>query len=356
MMESLFSWEVASVVVALLISIGLGVLALDDFRLARLSFLLAAAYAIGGVAMRGVRTDLPPWGRIVLVFSLTGIIGVAALYSLTYVDKKQKAKERLSNRQPPIEKTVKFAVMIPFDTAPDSTPIPLDENPDDPLFRTYQDMASLAMNGTVPETAREAEPDGQITWRAKSVSTQDAPTFLGRLLQYYVFECIDSLQRNSLRISIGYPAEANAGIEPPDAEPYPYEKLSQELAGNLFFKPFLHRPSSDEMNWKLKSVSMPKGTEIKFLQISNPDKYVVRFQKPEHFNVDFMVEGFAGTGVGQVPKHFVTQRARTTMQWPFFVTMHYSIEHSDDNSFNPNSYAQWLDALYDGLHRRLVVN
>jgi hypothetical protein len=217
-------------------------------------------------------------------------------------------------------------------------------------------MASLAMNGTVPETAREAKSEGQISWQAKSISMEEAPAFLGRLLQYYLFHTIDNLQRNSLTLSVGYPAEASAGIEPPNAEPYSYEKLSRELADNLFFRPFLHRPSGDEMGWKLKSVSMPKGTEIKFVETSKPDKYSVRFRRPDHFEVEFIVESFAGTGVGQVPKHFVTPHVSTTMQWPFFVTMRYTIEHSADVDFNPNSYAQWLDAIYDGLHKRLVAD
>jgi hypothetical protein len=246
--------------------------------------------------------------------------------------------------------------MIPFDTAPDSSPIPLDENPDDPLFRTYGEMASLASNGTVPESAREAKSDGPISWHAKSISMEEAPAFLGRLLQYYLFHCIDNLRRNSLTISIGYPAEASAGIEPPNAEPYSYEKLSRELADNVFFRPFFHRPSGDEMTWKLKSVSMPKGTEIKFVEMSKPDKYLVRFQRPAHFEVDFIVESFVGTGVGSVPKHFATPRVSTTMQWPFFVTMRYTIEHNVDDDFNPNSYAQWHDAIYDGLHKRLVAD
>jgi hypothetical protein len=271
-------------------------------------------------------------------------------------EKPESTLNSLFNHQPLIERTVKFAVMIPFDTAPDSSPIPLDENPDDPLYRTYGDMVSLAMNGTVPISAREAMGDGQISWHAKSISIEEAPAFLGKLLRYYIFRCIDNLQRNSITVSVGYPAQASAGIEPPNAEPYPYEKLFRELSENVFFRPFLHRPSGDEMAWKLRSVSLPKGTEIKFAQLSNPDKYLVRFQRPDHFKVDFIVENFLGTGVGQVPKRFLTPHVGTTMQWTFFVTMRYTIQHAEDDGFNPNTYAQWLDAIYDGLRRRLVAD
>jgi len=42
---------------------------------------------------------------------------------------------------PPIERVEKFPVMIPFDT--DGFPIPIDENPDDPLSMTYKELHSL---------------------------------------------------------------------------------------------------------------------------------------------------------------------------------------------------------------------
>ncbi len=257
--------------------------------------------------------------------------------------------------EPPIERTAKFAVMIPFDTAPNSFPIPMDDNPDDPLFNTYTEFHSLAMNGTMPEATRKTEGNGQVTWNSRPISMEEAPTFLGSLLQYYVFRNIDNLQRNSMTVYVGYPAEANAGIEPPDAEVYPYKKLSMELADNIFFRPFLHRPSGDDMMWKAKPGRMPKGMEIKFIT-QKPDKYLVRFQRPAHFKADFIVQQFLGTGVGQVPKHFVSKNASTIMQWAFTVTMHYRIEHPDDSEFNLGNYAQWLDALYDGLHKKLEID
>jgi hypothetical protein len=93
MVEWLFSWEVASVVVGLAVSIGLGVLALDDYKLAKLFFLLAAADTLGGVIMWGAKSDLPAWARTLLVFVITGAVAVMFVQSLRYVDKKQRAKE-----------------------------------------------------------------------------------------------------------------------------------------------------------------------------------------------------------------------------------------------------------------------
>jgi hypothetical protein len=245
--------------------------------------------------------------------------------------------------------------MVPFDTAPNSFPIPTDDNPDDPLYNTYSDFHSLAMNGTMPEATRETEGNGQVTWNSRPISVEEAPEFLGRLLQYYIFHSIDGLQHDSMTVYVGYPAEANAGIEPPDAEVYPYKKLSSELAYNAFFRPFLHRPSGDDMTWKTRPSKFPRGMNIQFLT-QKPAKYLVRFERPEYFNSDFIVQQFLGTGAGQVPKHFVSKNASTIMQWAFVLTMHYRIERPHDDSFNPGNYAMWLDALYDGLRKKLEID
>jgi uncharacterized membrane protein YidH (DUF202 family) len=93
-MEWLFSWEVASWFIAGLIGAALAFLALDDFRLAKLFFLLAAANAVGGVAMWGSRADLSVWQRYLSVFLLTGGIGILCLCAFRYVETKRKAKDK----------------------------------------------------------------------------------------------------------------------------------------------------------------------------------------------------------------------------------------------------------------------
>jgi hypothetical protein len=100
-MELLFSWEVTSVVVGIAIAIGLGVLALDDFRLAKTFFLLATADALGGVVMWGIKIPFPHWGKLTFVFLLTGTIGVLGFLSLGYVDRKEEAKKELKQRTEP---------------------------------------------------------------------------------------------------------------------------------------------------------------------------------------------------------------------------------------------------------------
>jgi hypothetical protein len=101
MVEWLFSWEVVSVVVALLVSSGLGVIALDDFKLAKLFFLLAAADAAGGVVMWGVgaKTENPTWQVVLIVFLAVGSIGALTVLAFRYVDNKKRAKEDKDSKQ-----------------------------------------------------------------------------------------------------------------------------------------------------------------------------------------------------------------------------------------------------------------
>ena len=89
MIEWLFSWEVTSFAVSLAIAIGLAVLALSDYRLAKLFFLIAAADATGGVLMGAHKSGLPHWATAVIVFFVVGGIGLLTLLAFWYVDKKR---------------------------------------------------------------------------------------------------------------------------------------------------------------------------------------------------------------------------------------------------------------------------
>jgi hypothetical protein len=224
-------------------------------------------------------------------------------------------------------------------------PVPFDLNPDDPLFRTYRELSSLAAHGALSEDGSD-----------NAVSIEDAPAFLGKLTQYYVFCSIDSLERDSVSVCLGCPDQAKAGIAVPNAEPYPYDKLSRQLAYNMFFRTVKKMPSYEQIKWKGNPVNLPTKTEPSFFELHDPERYVLRFQRPNYFTVDFIADRpRMGTGIGKTPPHFVTARKSTTMLWPLFVTMQYQIEHPCDSAFNPTSYSQWLDAVYSGLHGRMAA-
>ena len=99
-------WVVVTVVGALAV-IGFTVLALDDFRIAKSCFLLSATWAEGGVIMWGINTPQSTIVRISMIAICSAIIGVCAIESIRYVDRKREAKfpkptktEKMKNKHP----------------------------------------------------------------------------------------------------------------------------------------------------------------------------------------------------------------------------------------------------------------
>jgi hypothetical protein len=96
-MDWLFSWEVSSWIVGGTFAAALGVLALDDFKLARVFFLIAAADAAGGIVMWGVKSQNQTWQAVLAVFLLVGSVGALTVLAFRYVDNKQKHKQAKDN-------------------------------------------------------------------------------------------------------------------------------------------------------------------------------------------------------------------------------------------------------------------
>jgi hypothetical protein len=87
-MEWLFSWEVASWIIAVAITLAFAFVALSDYKLAKLFFIVAASDAIGGIAMWGTKSSLATWQAALSAFAGCGIVGVLLVLSLRYADKK----------------------------------------------------------------------------------------------------------------------------------------------------------------------------------------------------------------------------------------------------------------------------
>ena len=92
LLHFIFRLDVVMWVVALLATAGLGVLALDDFRLAKVCFLFAAAWAVGGVITWGVKTTQPIEVKLSIGAILFVIIGIFTIISWRYVNKKRETK------------------------------------------------------------------------------------------------------------------------------------------------------------------------------------------------------------------------------------------------------------------------
>jgi len=58
---------------------------------------------------------------------------------------------------------------------------------------------------------------------------------------------------------------------------------------------------------------------VNFLEVkgTGPKHYVVQYERHGYYKLSFEVEPFLGTGVGTVPKNFVTSKIATTMSGHF---------------------------------------
>ncbi len=83
-MAVLFSWGVTSLIVPFFIGLGLYFRSEKDIKLAKTSFLLAAADAVGGTMMWGVKSQ----GSLAVVFVATGSLAVITVLAFRYADMK----------------------------------------------------------------------------------------------------------------------------------------------------------------------------------------------------------------------------------------------------------------------------
>lgn len=89
----LFSWEVSSVVVAVLVGAALAVLGWGDCKRAKLFFLVAGADAIGSVSMWTAHINTVPTVKYSCAFILVGIIGAFTFMSMKYVEKRAQLEQ-----------------------------------------------------------------------------------------------------------------------------------------------------------------------------------------------------------------------------------------------------------------------
>jgi hypothetical protein len=93
-MEWLLSWEVSSVVVGLFITVALGVLALGDFKIAKVCFCFAAGYAAAGIFMWEAHSKLSSGGQIGVGILALFFVFLLLVAALRYADQKEVTKKQ----------------------------------------------------------------------------------------------------------------------------------------------------------------------------------------------------------------------------------------------------------------------
>jgi hypothetical protein len=237
-------------------------------------------------------------------------------------------------RKPDIIRSLAFSTLIPIDGAPQHFPIPYDENVGDPKAKVYVrlggEFSGAMVNGYAwPQTMAEQS------------------AFLGRLLQYDIFQFVNMLHQDYVSSTLGVGAEAHAGIPVPDSCPYPSGALLQELASN----PFFPRTEVEMEIFRRNLVRMPKGAHIILREAR--EKYIVRITRPKFFLLEFAVHPMP-MGAGTTPKNFISKEWKTITSFAFAINLNYEIRDTTDPSFQPQSYVSWADTILDSLRKDLA--
>jgi hypothetical protein len=89
-MESLFSWEVTSVLATFAAGLGFYFVSEREFKIGKALFLLAAADSVGGIVMWGAKIQQSLASACAAVFVMAGTVAVLALLAIKFADRKSE--------------------------------------------------------------------------------------------------------------------------------------------------------------------------------------------------------------------------------------------------------------------------
>ncbi len=243
-MEWLLSWEVTSVVVVAVAGFGFAVLALDDFKVAKVLFLIAAADASGGVLMWGAKTQSPTWQAVLVTSIAMAAVGALTVLTLRYVDGKRQAKETKVN---PGEGNVVAMTDEQFQA----------------LINRVSKMSTVPASSTPTTPPKKSEPE----------SSQDSDlkcTFYGKDQLFYMYTNPREHAASKPSIFFGLMDLTNPYVystspgQPPTAQPFPIpaKTFSEdyvrggESQGNVeILKDFMGHIKNGDVIWGVASVT-----------------------------------------------------------------------------------------------------
>lgn len=278
-----------------------------------------------------------------LVCAAVGCVYWAALGTLIQAKEPKK-----------ITKTERFATLVPIIPAAPNNPIPMDTNHLDPHGEFYQELLGLSGRPENP-------PANWPPYADRKLKVDNGIGFAMDLIHYYTFYSIYRLQRGSSGIrwtaDVGVTPIQRNPTPPPDSTPYPNDALLKMLASSEFLRP------GDKLMWSYDTnrLVVPKKTSLSLTEIpSIPEKgqmrvIGIRFERPGYYVLTFEVSPSFAAGT-MMPPHFEPKEIPGALTWSVLVTMHYEITRREDDDFEPEAYAAWADALFDGLKSKMEVN
>jgi tetratricopeptide (TPR) repeat protein len=226
----------------------------------------------------------------------------------------------------------------------------MDENLSDPHGEFYNELLTLAGRP-------ERQPEGWQQYKERRFESVDEQfAFTTRLIQFYVFWSIYSLENG---VAGGLKWTAGTGvtpidkepIAPPDATPYSSAVLFETLSNSEFLNPI------NRIVLTSKPFPVPAGTQMSFMEHSNPDKgevftCVIRLERPQFFKIDFEVQPGPAMN-NQLPAGFSTPTVLGTTTYTINIVMKYQIQRKTDRRFQADKYAAWADSVFDGLKKQM---
>jgi len=234
-----------------------------------------------------------------------------------------------------------FTTSVVFDTA-QGAPAMVTPNPNSPKISSR--LSDLVLLGR-PAINRDGKT---VITIQKPTSLDETFTFCGELLQYQLLLTIEKLQRGGWKVRQTLGASTATVSKP--------MKLSkiQDFPGNAFLHVITSNRFSDSdmerFHWEQGHFPLPRNTIVSLIHLApdrGPEKFVVRLKKPLFFQIDFVVEPLAGTGMGVLPAGVTLppELAARCQTYQFQVTMRATFERLTAGNSQTQEYKEWANWL-----------
>lgn len=184
----------------------------------------------------------------------------------------------------------------------------------------------------------------------------EAFTFCGELLQYYVLKSVEKIQRGGSKfgfISGAAFATVQPALKVSLLEDRPGRDFLPIVAVNRF-----SNSDTEQWLWQHGHMPLPKGTRLSLLHEAptggNVERHIVRLEKPLFFTIDIVIEPLGGVN-GAVPGGVELQPevAARSKTYSYKVTMRAFFNKITAGNWQTEEYKEWADQLFKKLSEAL---
>jgi hypothetical protein len=244
-----------------------------------------------------------------------------------------------------------------------ATSVVLDISEGAPAF-IIPDANSPKLTSRLSELSMLGRPainrDGKTVITVQKPTTEgERFTFCSELIQYRIFHIIEELQRGGWTAGMKF-GTSTATVSRPmklsKLQDYPGKTFLSVVASNHFSD-----SDRERFRWEHGHIPLPKNTTVSLIHIptsptTGVEKFIVRFEKPLYFRIDFLIEPLVGTGMGILPAGLVlpSESAARCQTYQFQVTMRATFEKITAGNAQTQEYKDWANWLFSGLKDKLT--